>query len=308
MRAPANWERVRTVFHGALDCPRETRAAFLAKQSDGDEAVRREVESLLAAHDAAEGFLDEPVPGPTSDHDLLASTPRLAMGSRLGAFEILDLLGAGGMGEVYRARDTRLDRFVAIKVISSELAIDAARPGSLRTRGADYLQIDAPAHLHRLRRRLGTGGRERRAVPRHGTAPRRDPRGSAEAPGHVGRAGAAIRRRDCRRSCDSPRSGHRPSRPEARKRHAHQVGRQAARLRAGAAAGVRGSGTPVLHGVEQRCVDERGNDPRHAALHGTGAASRRGGGRARGSVRLRGGPARNADWHRERSRPSHPRR
>ena len=101
-------------------------AAFLAEQSDGDEAVRREVESLLAAHDAADGFLDEPVPGPTNDHDALASAPRLAMGSRLGAFEILDLLGAGGMGEVYRARDTRLDRFVAVKVISSALAIDSA--------------------------------------------------------------------------------------------------------------------------------------------------------------------------------------
>ena len=126
---------MRTVFHGALDCPRETRAAFLAEQSDGDDAVRREVESLLAAHDAAEGFLDEPVPGPTSDHDALASAPRLAMGSRLGAFEILDLLGAGGMGEVYRARDTRLDRLVAIKVISSELAIDS--------RGRDRFEREA---------------------------------------------------------------------------------------------------------------------------------------------------------------------
>jgi eukaryotic-like serine/threonine-protein kinase len=135
MKGPANWERVRTVFHGALECPRETRAAFLAEQSNGDEAVRHEVESLLAAHDAAEGFLDEPAPGPTSDNDAIASAPRLAMGSRLGAFEILDLLGAGGMGEVYRARDTRLDRFVAIKVISSELAIDA--------RGRDRFEREA---------------------------------------------------------------------------------------------------------------------------------------------------------------------
>jgi eukaryotic-like serine/threonine-protein kinase len=135
MRAPANWERVRTLFHGVLDCPRETRAAFLAEHSDGDEAVRHEVESLLAAHDAAEEFLDEPAPGPTTDNDALEATPRLAMGRRLGAFEILDLLGAGGMGEVYRARDTRLDRLVAIKVISSELAIDS--------RGRDRFEREA---------------------------------------------------------------------------------------------------------------------------------------------------------------------
>jgi eukaryotic-like serine/threonine-protein kinase len=135
MRAPANWERVRALFHSALDCPRQERGTFITEQSDGDEALRHEVESLLAAHDAAEGFLDEPAPGPTSDNDALEAAPRLAMGSRLGAFELLDLLGVGGMGEVYRARDTRLDRFVALKVISSELAIDA--------RGRDRFEREA---------------------------------------------------------------------------------------------------------------------------------------------------------------------
>ena len=134
MRAPANWERVRALFHSALDCPRDERNAFVADKSAGDEALRGEVESLLAAHDAAEGFMGEPAPGPTSD-EALESAPRLAMGSRLGAFEILDLLGAGGMGEVYRARDTRLERFVAIKVISSELAIDS--------RGRDRFEREA---------------------------------------------------------------------------------------------------------------------------------------------------------------------
>jgi eukaryotic-like serine/threonine-protein kinase len=120
----ATWERVRALFHRALDCPVDQRGAFLSAHSEGDEAVRREVESLLAAHDAAEGFLDEPALGPASDSGLLDAAPRLAIGSQLGAFEILDLLGAGGMGEVYRARDTRLDRLVALKVISPELAID----------------------------------------------------------------------------------------------------------------------------------------------------------------------------------------
>ena len=198
------------------------------------------------------------------------------MGSRLGAFEILDLLGAGGMGEVYRARDTRLDRLVAIKVISSELADRPARPGAVRARGAHYLQVDAPAHLHALRRRLGTVTAST-AVPGDGAARRRDARRSAE------RAGPCRSSRRCNMRIEiadalgaAHELRHRPSRPEARQRHAHQVGRQAARLRAGAAARVEGPGAPVAAArVERRSVDERRDDPRHAALHGTGAAPRR---------------------------------
>ena len=124
MIAPANWQRVRALFHRALEHPVEGRTAFVSEQSDGDEAVRHEVESLLAAHAAAGGFLDESASGATKDDEPLDAAQSLAIGSRLGAFEILDLLGAGGMGEVYRARDTHLDRLVAVKVISPELAID----------------------------------------------------------------------------------------------------------------------------------------------------------------------------------------
>ena len=122
MITPDNWERVRALFQDALDRPPEERAAFLRLVPDTEE-IRREVESLLEAHPRAEGFLGISAiegPGAESAPSMAALTP----GSWLGAFEILGPLGAGGMGEVYRARDTRLDRQVAIKVLPRELAND----------------------------------------------------------------------------------------------------------------------------------------------------------------------------------------
>jgi serine/threonine protein kinase len=118
MTNPENWERIGALFQRALELPQDERAEFLRQQCGDDESVRAEVASLVEAHAEAEGFLDSPVPRAPGD------VPRLASGTRLGVFEILERLGAGGMGEVYRARDTRLDRLVAVKVLSADLAGD----------------------------------------------------------------------------------------------------------------------------------------------------------------------------------------
>lgn len=124
MKTPADWERVRGLFNRALELSPDERAEFLRRETGADEATCREVESLLAAHPEAEGFLsDSPVRSVGAD-DPPAIVGSLPPGTRLGAFEILGLLGAGGMGEVHRARDTRLDREVAIKVLSRDLADD----------------------------------------------------------------------------------------------------------------------------------------------------------------------------------------
>ena len=114
MTAPREWEIVRDLFHAGLDVPRDERRAFVTKRTD-DPRVIEEVMSLLDAHPAADGFLSRPA----GFGDLATAVAHLRRGDRIGAFEIVGLIGAGGMGEVYRARDVRLDRDVAIKVLSS---------------------------------------------------------------------------------------------------------------------------------------------------------------------------------------------
>jgi Tol biopolymer transport system component len=144
-----NWERLRALFDGALERPPHERASFLNDHCNGNEALRREVESLLRAHEGAGQFLETPAlahPDVSAGDDESASRgTRLAPGMRLGAFEILEVMGTGGMAEVYRARDTRLDRFVAIKVLSSEL--DTA-PGARERFEREGRAISRLSHPH----------------------------------------------------------------------------------------------------------------------------------------------------------------
>jgi Tol biopolymer transport system component len=116
--ARRSFTRVEELYHAALARPPNDRETFVNEACEGDEELLREVKSLLGYEEEAKRLLEEPVAE--------AATQKVAVvrGTRLGPYEVLDLLGAGGMGEVYRARDTRLGRDVAIKVLPAHVAQD----------------------------------------------------------------------------------------------------------------------------------------------------------------------------------------
>jgi Tol biopolymer transport system component len=117
-----SWEGVFAVFDAAITVSGAERAAFLERACGDNVRLRDEVESLLTANAAAEGFLSDRLVGatPASGGRSSPGSRILTPGTRLGVFEIDSFAGAGGMGEVYRARDTRLDRHVALKILSSD--------------------------------------------------------------------------------------------------------------------------------------------------------------------------------------------
>ena len=116
------WREIESLYHSACELKPEKRQAYLERACSGDEALRREVESLLANERMAASFL-ETDPSAAFGQEPEAPVPT---GEQIGPYKLLEFLRAGGMGEVYKARDTRLDRTVAIKILPRAFAATPA--------------------------------------------------------------------------------------------------------------------------------------------------------------------------------------
>ena len=137
---PASRARVNEVFHLALEADPAGRAALVQLECAGDAAVRDEVLSLLAAHDRAAEFLVLPAVIPAPISRTPSDAGRL-VGRHFGQYEILRVLGEGGMGVVYLADDHRLLREVAMKAIPAEVSADPVRRERLRREASAAAQI-----------------------------------------------------------------------------------------------------------------------------------------------------------------------
>ncbi len=118
-----NWGKVRAVFDSAIRRKPEERQKFITEACGNDENLRTEVESLLASLDSAESFMETPAVAKLADR-ILTGNFQLSNGQHLGHYEIVEQLGAGGMGEVYLAQDLKLNRKVALKVLNQNLSSD----------------------------------------------------------------------------------------------------------------------------------------------------------------------------------------
>ena len=120
------WQRIEELYHSAREREGSQRAAFLKEACAGDDALRREVESLLAQEKGLGGFLEAPALEAAAKL-LVEGRGQSWVGRQLGSYQVISFLDAGGMGEVYQAHDTKLGRNVALKVLPAAFVHDPDR-------------------------------------------------------------------------------------------------------------------------------------------------------------------------------------
>jgi serine/threonine protein kinase len=137
---PERWRQIEELFHAAFERAPENRQQFLEDACRDDADLRVEVESLLAREEQAGSFLETPaLPNPAT------SSAWAVVGRQIGPYRILSLLGAGGMGEVYRAHDSKLGRDVAIKTLPPEFARDPERLARFRREARALATFNHPS-------------------------------------------------------------------------------------------------------------------------------------------------------------------
>ena len=148
---PERWQQIDKILEAALEREECDRADFLEEACAGDEPLRKEVESLLTADKQAENLMEAPAAEMVAEGFARDQVGSLA-GRQIASYKILSLLGAGGMGEVYLAQDSRLDRKVALKFLPEELQQDSTSKKRFLREARSAAALDHPfiCHIHEV--------------------------------------------------------------------------------------------------------------------------------------------------------------
>jgi eukaryotic-like serine/threonine-protein kinase len=135
------WKKVSELYEAALDLPAEKQRVFVRDACAEDEELLREVESMLRAREKAGSFLGQPA---AEEIGISLMKPASLVGKQLGVYAVEELIGAGGMGEVYLARDVKLRREVALKVLPAEYSADKERTARLEREARMLAALNHP--------------------------------------------------------------------------------------------------------------------------------------------------------------------
>src|SRR5436190_17938229 len=140
---PRRWGRITDIYHAAIARPPEERASFVGQECNGDESLRKQVEAMVKSHERSSDFIESPAFA-VAPELLLEEPAGDLVGELIGHYRIESLIGIGGMGEVYLARDERLGRKAALKLLPDSLTTDETQLSRFKNEARSASALNHP--------------------------------------------------------------------------------------------------------------------------------------------------------------------